>query len=49
MLFRSWFNHVWGVGAEKFSKYGFDIAGVPGIHGPAEAQAAAQSVSERDV
>lgn len=44
-----WFNHVWGVGAEKFSKYGFDIAGVPGIHGPAEAQAAAQSVSEKDV
>ncbi|MDO5030082.1 MAG: isopentenyl-diphosphate Delta-isomerase [Corynebacterium sp.] len=44
-----WFNHVWGVGAEKFAKFGFDIEGVPGIHGPAAAQAAAQSVSEKEV
>lgn len=43
-----WFNHVWGVGAEKFSKYGFITQGVPGVHGPAEAQAAAKSVSERE-
>ena len=38
-----WFNHVWGVGAEKFSKFGFDIAGVSGVHGPREAQMAAES------
>ncbi|MEJ5919102.1 MULTISPECIES: isopentenyl-diphosphate Delta-isomerase [unclassified Corynebacterium] len=36
-----WFNHVWGIGAEKFSKFGFDIDNVPGIHGPEEAQQAA--------
>ncbi|ALA66738.1 isopentenyl-diphosphate Delta-isomerase [Corynebacterium lactis] len=39
-----WFNHVWGVGAEKFSKFGFDIEGIAGIHGPEEAVAAARSV-----
>lgn len=39
-----WFNHVWGVGAEKFSKFGFDIEGIAGIHGPEEAIEAARSV-----
>ena len=42
-----WFNHVWGIGAEKFSKFGFDIDGVAGIHGPQDAVAAAQSSEKR--
>lgn len=42
-----WFNHVWGIGAEKFSKFGFDIDGVAGIHGPQDAVEAAQSSEKR--
>lgn len=42
-----WFNHVWGIGAEKFSKFGFDIEGVTGVHGPEEAVQAAQSSEKR--
>ncbi|WP_051260123.1 isopentenyl-diphosphate Delta-isomerase [Corynebacterium sputi] len=42
--FTQWFNHVWGIGSEKFSKYGFDIEGVEGIDGPADAAQAAAGV-----
>lgn len=38
-----WFNHVWGIGAEKFAKFGFDITGVEGIHGPDDAALAADA------
>ncbi len=35
-----WFNHVWTIGSEKFSRYGFESAGVPGIDGPADVSVA---------
>lgn len=42
--FTSWFNHVWGIGARKFSRWGFDPSGVPGVDGPAEAAGALDDI-----
>lgn len=42
--FTSWFNHVWGIGAEKFSRWGFDTSGVAGVDGPEEAAGALHEI-----